>query len=132
MLFQGQVPNTYAAARASCAVFKSHARSAEVAEPVDVRATARCECGRRRAPNKIACTRCAALEAARSATVADATVLAAFAPGETLSLGELVERFSYKHARHVLYLALRRLMRADQVTRRRDRYADGYTYTRVA
>lgn len=133
MLFQATVPSTYAAGRASLLVWaKRRVRHPELAPTLDLRDSLFCECGRRRLRTRLACDICAALDGEADTAAIDAEVLGALVINEEVLVHEVIERFSYKHRRHVICQALKRLVVAGRVSRR---YATpkqaGFLYKRL-
>jgi hypothetical protein len=132
------VPNTYAAAMASLAVWnKGAAARGPRAQSSDNDLDAThplCECGNRRPrENKTpyaACSRCAKLDGGLDTATMEKRVIATLAAsGEPLTAPAVHERLGYEYTRNAIDWALRRLTAEGKLKRDRSAiYHDGYRY----
>src|ERR1700749_4718458 len=132
MLFHGAVPNTYAAGRATLAIWAKRTKPQPVADEIkgDI---AECECGRKRAKAKLACTRCAALDADQSLADVMVEIMQRFErTDEEFTVPQLIEETSYRFQQNTIHRACSRLTNEGLLVRRRQSPAAGGHYYRRA
>lgn len=137
MLIQATVPNTYAATKASLATWRPRTLQTLQLHPIvegpelGPSNSLFCECGQRRAKAFKSCIDCRALEAKRDVSALDDEILAVLTE-DGLLITEIVEQFSFKYKRYVIYETLKRLLQLGRVTRALERKVDGWLYMRAA